>query len=104
MEATRETEQCLEKIRQGLHQKESQGLEQLRQHQPEAEQELEELQRRREERRRLRVEDEQRREEEECQRLAREEVPLAVGRGVGVSREWSRLTVSALAVRRRSAG
>lgn len=83
MEATRETEQCLEKIRQGLHQKESQELEQLRQRQAEAEQELEELQKRREERRRVRVEEEQRREEEECQRLAREEVHSECGSGQG---------------------
>lgn len=81
MEAIKETERCLEKIRQGLHQKESQELEQLRQRQAEAEQELEGLQRKREERRRMRVEEEQRREEEECRRLAREEVPLHVGLG-----------------------
>lgn len=114
MEAVRETERCLEKIRQGLHQKESQELEQLRQRQAEAEQELEELQRKREERRRLRGEEEQRREEEERRRLAREEVPLHVGLGDGISSivvqggmEFllsSRLTVAALAVRRRSAG
>lgn len=110
MEAIRETERCLEKIRLGLHQKESQELEQLRQRQAEAEQELEELQRKREERRRLRVEEEQRREEEERRRLAREEVPLHVGLGDGTSSVAvqflmsRRLTVAALAVRRRSAG
>lgn len=73
VEATRETERCLEKIRQGLQQKESQELEQLRQRQAEAEQELEELQRRREERRRLREEEELHKEEVERQRLAKEE-------------------------------
>ena len=73
-EAILETEQRLEKIRQSLQQKESQELEQLRQRQVEAEQELEELKRRREERRRLRQDQEQRREEEEQQRLAKEEV------------------------------
>ncbi|XP_044049529.1 non-muscle caldesmon isoform X2 [Siniperca chuatsi] len=73
-EAILETEQRLEKIRQSLKQKESQGLEQLRHRQAEAEQELEELKRRREERRRVREEEERRREEEEHQRLAKEEV------------------------------
>uniref|UniRef100_A0A8P4K7I3 Lymphocyte specific protein 1 a n=1 Tax=Dicentrarchus labrax TaxID=13489 RepID=A0A8P4K7I3_DICLA len=72
-EAILETEQRLEKIRQGLQQKESQELEQLRHRQAEAEQELEELKRRREERRRVRVEEERRREAEEQQRLAKEE-------------------------------
>lgn len=73
-EAILETEQRLEKIRRGLQEKESQELEQLRQRQVEAEQELEQLKRRREERRRAREEEERRREEEEQQRLAREEV------------------------------
>ncbi|XP_038561433.1 non-muscle caldesmon isoform X2 [Micropterus salmoides] len=72
-EAILETEQRLEKIRLSLQQKESQGLEQLRLRQAEAEQELEELKRRREERRRVREEEERRREEEEQQRLAKEE-------------------------------
>lgn len=87
MEATRETERCLEKIRQGLQQKESQELEQLRQRQAEAEQELEELQRRREERRRLREEEELHKEEVERQRLAKEEVPSPVGPGEGTCSE-----------------
>lgn len=69
-----ETEQRLERIRQSLQQKESQELDQLRQRQAEAEQELEELNRRREERRRLREEEEHCREQEEQQRLAQEEV------------------------------
>ncbi|KAM7003441.1 uncharacterized protein lsp1a [Tautogolabrus adspersus] len=72
-EAILETEQRLEKIRQSLQQKESQGLEQLRRRQAEAEQELEELKRRRGERRRVREEEERRRQEEEQQRLAKEE-------------------------------
>ncbi|XP_070763407.1 non-muscle caldesmon isoform X2 [Enoplosus armatus] len=72
-EAILETEQRLEKIRQSLQQKESQGLEQLRHRQAEAEQELEELKKRREERRRVREEEERRREEEERQRLTKEE-------------------------------
>lgn len=110
MEATRETERCLEKIRQGLQQKESQELEQLRQRQAEAEQELEDLQRRREERRRLREEEERRKEELEYQRLAKEEVRerehLLRRSRDGVSPGWrsSWLTAAALAVRRRSTG
>ncbi|XP_041651568.1 non-muscle caldesmon isoform X2 [Cheilinus undulatus] len=72
-EAILETEQRLEKIRQGLQQKESQELEQLRHRQAEAEQELEELKRRREDRRRVREEEERRRQEEEQHRLAKEE-------------------------------
>ncbi|XP_030282952.1 non-muscle caldesmon isoform X2 [Sparus aurata] len=72
-QAILETEQRLEKIRQGLQQKESQELEQLRHRQAEAEQELEELKRRREDRRRVREEEERRREEEEQLRLAKEE-------------------------------
>ncbi|XP_058501768.1 non-muscle caldesmon isoform X2 [Solea solea] len=72
-EAILETEQRLEKIRRGLQVKESQELEQLKDRQAEAEQELEVLKRRREDRRRLREEEERRREEEEQQRLAKEE-------------------------------
>ncbi|XP_068595255.1 non-muscle caldesmon [Brachionichthys hirsutus] len=68
-----EKEHHLEKIRQGLQQKESPGLEQLRQRQAEAEQEVEELKRRREERHRVREEEDCRREEEEQLRLAKEE-------------------------------
>ncbi|XP_068169602.1 non-muscle caldesmon isoform X2 [Antennarius striatus] len=72
-EAILEKEHHLEKIRHGLQQKESQELEQMRQRQAEAEQEVEELKRRREERRRVREEEECRREEEEQLRLAKEE-------------------------------
>ncbi|XP_029009515.1 non-muscle caldesmon isoform X2 [Betta splendens] len=72
-QAILETEQRLDKIRRSLQAKESQEMEQLRQRQLEAEQELETLQRRREQRRRLREEEERRREEEEQQRLAKEE-------------------------------
>lgn len=57
---------------------ESQKLEQLRQRQAKAEQELEELKTRREERRRLREEEEHRREEDELQRLTKEEVPQSL--------------------------
>lgn len=75
-EAILETEQRLEKIRRGLHAKESQEMEQLKLRQAEAEQELEELKTRREERRRIREEEERRREEEEQLRLAKEEVVI----------------------------
>ncbi|XP_047243789.1 non-muscle caldesmon isoform X2 [Girardinichthys multiradiatus] len=68
-----EAEQRLEKIRQSLHEKESQELEQIRHRQFEAEQELDELKRRREERRQARQEEERQREEEEKQQLAIEE-------------------------------
>ncbi|XP_077373946.1 uncharacterized protein lsp1a isoform X2 [Festucalex cinctus] len=62
-----EAERRLEKIRQGLQEKESQEMEQLKRQHARAEHELEELARRRETRRRLRSEDERRR------RLAKEE-------------------------------
>ncbi|XP_036001744.1 non-muscle caldesmon isoform X2 [Fundulus heteroclitus] len=68
-----EAEQRLEKIRHSLQEKESQELKQIRDRQPEAEQELEQLKKRREERRRAREEEERQREQEEKQQLAIEE-------------------------------
>ncbi|XP_016432051.1 non-muscle caldesmon isoform X2 [Sinocyclocheilus rhinocerous] len=68
-----ETELKLEKIRRSHQEKESQGMEQLRQRQAEAELELEELKKKREERRKAREEEEQKREEEEQQKLAKKE-------------------------------
>ncbi|KAM6937926.1 uncharacterized protein lsp1a [Xenentodon cancila] len=68
-----EKDHRLGKIHRSLREKESQGLDQLKHRQAEAEQELEELMSRREERRRVRQEEERQREEEEQQRLAKEE-------------------------------
>lgn len=73
-EAGLEAERRLEKIRQGLREKESQELEQLKRRHARAEQELEELAGRRELRRRLRSQEERRQQDERRQRLANEEV------------------------------
>ncbi|XP_019737385.1 non-muscle caldesmon-like isoform X3 [Hippocampus comes] len=72
-EAGLEAERRLEKIRQGLREKESQELEQLKRRHARAEQELEELAGRRELRRRLRSQEERRQQDERRQRLANEE-------------------------------
>lgn len=75
-EAGLEAERRLEKIRQGLREKESQELEQLKRRHARAEQELEELAGKRELRRRLRSQEERWQQDERRQRLANEEVSV----------------------------